>query len=377
MQVTKVIEGSHAIAEAVKIAGPKVIAAYPITPQTHIIEMLADMVAAGAIDAEYINVESEHSALAACIGAQATGVRTFTATSSQGLALMFELLHVASGMRLPLVMVVGNRALSAPLNIWNDWSDSISCRDSGWIQLYCESPQEAYDTIIQAYRIAEHKRVLLPVMVCVDGYYLTHTSEPVSMLTSLDGFLGDYEPEFKLDTENPLSLGEYANPDYYQEFKEAQHNAMGNALSVIGEVNEGFARKFGRGYGNGVIETFNMENASHAVLTMGTLSSTIKYFIEREKSDVGLIRLRSFRPFPSEDLKKVCSDVRSIAVIEKDISFGSGGAVATELRSVMDIPVASFVGGLGGRDITLKQIKEILGSTRKSGEGLTFVGSRL
>jgi len=377
MQVTKVIEGSHAIAEAVKIAGPKVIAAYPITPQTHIIEMLADMVAAGAIDAEYINVESEHSALAACIGAQATGVRTFTATSSQGLALMFELLHVASGMRLPLVMAVGNRALSAPLNIWNDWSDSISCRDSGWIQLYCESPQEAYDTIIQAYRIAEHKRVLLPVMVCVDGYYLTHTSEPVSMLTSLDGFLGDYEPEFKLDTENPLSLGEYANPDYYQEFKEAQHNAMGNALSVIGEVNEGFARKFGRGYGNGVIETFNMENASHAVLTMGTLSSTIKYFIEREKSDVGLIRLRSFRPFPSEDLKKVCSDVRSIAVIEKDISFGSGGAVATELRSVMDIPVASFVGGLGGRDITLKQIKEILGSTGKSGEGLTFVGSRL
>ena len=377
MQVTKVIEGSHAIAEAVKIAGPKVIAAYPITPQTHIIEMLADMVAAGAIDAEYINVESEHSALAACIGAQATGVRTFTATSSQGLALMFELLHVASGMRLPLVMAVGNRALSAPLNIWNDWSDSISCRDSGWIQLYCESPQEAYDTIIQAYRIAEHKRVLLPVMVCVDGYYLTHTSEPVSMLTSLDGFLGDYEPEFKLDTENPLSLGEYANPDYYQEFKEAQHNAMGNALSVIGEVNEEFARKFGRGYGNGVIETFNMENASHAVLTMGTLSSTIKYFIEREKSDVGLIRLRSFRPFPSEDLKKVCSDVRSIAVIEKDISFGSGGAVATELRSVMDIPVASFVGGLGGRDITLKQIKEILGSTGKSGEGLTFVGSRL
>ncbi|MBS3052977.1 MAG: pyruvate ferredoxin oxidoreductase [Candidatus Aenigmarchaeota archaeon] len=377
MQVTKVIEGSHAIAEAVKIAGPKVIAAYPITPQTHIIEMLADMVAAGAIDAEYINVESEHSALAACIGAQATGVRTFTATSSQGLALMFELLHVASGMRLPLVMAVGNRALSAPLNIWNDWSDSVSCRDSGWIQLYCESPQEAYDTVIQAYRIAEHKRVLLPVMVCVDGYYLTHTSEPVSMLTSLDGFLGDYEPEFKLDTENPLSLGEYANPDYYQEFKEAQHNAMGNALSVIGEVNEGFARKFGRGYGNGVIETFNMENASHAVLTMGTLSSTIKYFIEREKSDVGLIRLRSFRPFPSEDLKKVCSDVRSIAVIEKDISFGSGGAVATELRSVMDIPVASFVGGLGGRDITLKQIKEILGSTGKSGEGLTFVGSRL
>src|SRR3989344_7385814 len=371
MQVTKVIEGSHAIAEAVKIAGPKVIAAYPITPQTHIIEMLADMVAAGAIDAEYINVESEHSALAACIGAQATGVRTFTATSSQGLALMFELLHVASGMRLPLVMAVGNRGLAAPLNIWNDWSDSISCRDSGWIQLYCESPQEAYDTIIQAYRIAEHKRVLLPVMVCVDGYYLTHTSEPVSMLTSLDGFLGDYEPEFKLDTENPLSLGEYANPDYYQEFKEAQHNAMGNALSVIGEVNEGFARKFGRGYGNGVIETFNMENASHAVLTMGTLSSTIKYFIEREKSDVGLIRLRSFRPFPSEDLKKVCSDVRSIAVIEKDISFGSGGAVATELRSVMDIPVASFVGGLGGRRITLQQIKGILGSTGKSGEGLT------
>src|SRR3989338_6101575 len=216
----KVIEGSHAIAEAVRLCAPKVIAAYPITPQTHIVERLAEMVADGILDCEYLNVESEHSAMAACICAQATGVRTFTATSSQGLALMFELLHVASGMRLPIVIAVANRALSAPLNIWNDWSDSISCRDAGWIQLYCESPQEAYDTIIQAYRIAEHKRVLLPVMVCVDGYYLTHTSEPVSMLTSLDGFLGDYEPEFKLDTENPLSLGEYANPDYYQEFKD-------------------------------------------------------------------------------------------------------------------------------------------------------------
>lgn len=376
-QLTKVIEGSHAIAEAVKIVGPKVIAAYPITPQTHIVERLAEMVANKEIDAEYLNVESEHSALAACIGAQATGVRTFTATASQGLALMFELLHVASGMRLPLVMAVGNRALSAPLNIWNDWSDSISCRDSGWIQLYCESPQEAYDTVIQAYRIAEHKSVLLPVMVCVDGYYLTHTSEPVSMLSSLGGFLGDYEPEFKLDTENPLSLGEYANPDYYQEFKEAQHNAMADALPVIAETNDEFEKKFGRGYGNGMLETFNMENASHAVLTMGTLSSTIKHFIETEKSDVGLIRLRSFRPFPSECLKDACSDVRSIAVIEKDISFGSGGALATELRSVLDVPVASFVGGLGGRDITLQQIKDVFDAVRKDEEGLRFVGSRL
>ncbi len=377
-QITKVMEGSHAIAEAVKLVGPKVIAAYPITPQTHIVERLAEMVANSEIDAEYLNVESEHSALAACIGAQATGVRTFTATASQGLALMFELLHVTSGMRLPLVMAVGNRALSAPLNIWNDWSDSISCRDAGWIQLYCESPQEAYDTVIQAYRIAEHKKVLLPVMICVDGYYLTHTFEPVSILHSLNGFLKEYETDFVLDTENPLSLGEYANPDYYQEFKEAQHIAMNNAVDVISEVNKKYAEKFGRGYGNGLVGTFNMDNASHAILTMGTLSSTIKHFIEKEGiEDVGLIRLRSFRPFPSEYLEKICNDLESIAVIEKDISFGSGGAIATELKSVVRKPVASFVGGLGGRDIKIEQIREIFDAVRKKKEGLSFVGSKL
>lgn len=345
---------------------------------THIVERLADMVANGELDAEYLNVESEHSALAACIGAQATGVRTFTATASQGLALMFELLHVASGMRLPLVMVVGNRALSAPLNIWNDWSDSISCRDSGWIQLYCESPQEAYDTVLHAYRIAEHKNVLLPVMVCVDGYYLTHTFEPVSMLNSLGDFLDDYKPDFILDTENPLSLGEYANPDYYQEFKESQHIAMGNALDVVEEVNTEFAEISGRSYGDGLIEAINMDNASHAIVTMGTLASTIKHFIEEEGvDDVGLIRLRAFRPFPSEKLANICGSTESIAVVEKDISFGSGGALATELKSIVKKPIASFVGGLGGRDITIAQIKEIFDSARAKKEGMVFIGSKL
>lgn len=376
-QITKVIEGSHAIAEAVKLAGPKVIAAYPISPQTHIVEKLADMAANGEIDAEYLNVESEHSALAACIGAQATGVRTFTATASQGLALMFELLHIASGMRLPLVMAVSNRALSAPLNIWNDWSDSISCRDSGWIQLYCETPQEAYDTVLHAYRIAEHRKVLLPVMVCVDGYYLTHTYEPVSILRSAKGFLDAYEPHFVLDAKNPLSVGEYANPDYYQEFKEAQHEAMGNAANIIGDVNSEFGERFGRAYGNGLLETYNMESASHAVLTMGTLSGTIKHFIQKEKiTDIGLIRLRAFRPFPSEALAKICSQVQNIAVIEKDISFGSGGALATELKSVTEKPVSSFIGGLGGRDITMQQIRDVFDAARKGKEGSAFLGSR-
>ena len=194
-----VIEGSRAIAEAVRLCAPKVIAAYPITPQTHIVEELAGMVANGAIDAEYINAESEHSAMAACIGAQATGTRTFTATSSQGLALMWELLYVASGMRLPIVMAVANRALSAPLNIWNDWSDSMGARDSGWIQLYCETAQEALDTVIQAYKISENKDVLLPAMVCIDGFFLSHVYEPVDVPESLKGFISSYKPHVVLD----------------------------------------------------------------------------------------------------------------------------------------------------------------------------------
>jgi pyruvate ferredoxin oxidoreductase alpha subunit len=253
----KLIEGSHAIAEAVRLCAPKVIAAYPITPQTHIVEKISEMVANGELDAEYLKVESEHSAMAACIGAQATGVRTYTATAAQGLALMWELLYIASGMRLPIVMTIANRSLSAPLSIWNDWSDSLGCRDSGWIQLYCETAQEALDTTIQAYKIAENKDVLLPVMVCIDGYCLSHTYEPVDVPESVSKFLGDYKPHITLDTENPVTQGAYATPDYYQEFKQQQEIAMQAAKKVIKDINEEFASVFDRKYGNGLFELFN------------------------------------------------------------------------------------------------------------------------
>ncbi|MFH0949083.1 MAG: pyruvate ferredoxin oxidoreductase [Candidatus Aenigmatarchaeota archaeon] len=372
----KVIEGSHAIAEAVRLCAPKVIAAYPITPQTHIVEKLAEMVANGDIDAEYINVESEHSAMAACIGAQATGVRTFTATCSQGLALMWELLYVASGMRLPIVMAVTNRALSAPLNIWGDWSDSMGTRDSGWIQLYCKNAQEALDTTIQAYRIAE--QTMIPVMVCVDGFYLSHTLEPVDIPETLNGFVGRYEPKVELNPEKPVTQGAYATPDYYQEFKETQHRAIEDSEDIIKNVHDEFANKFSRSYGNGVMETWNMNNAKHAIVTMGTVSGTIKHVISNENiKDIGILRLRSFRPFPSEEIKKVLEGIESVGVIEKDISPGIGGALYVETKAAVKNPVCSFITGLGGRDTTPADIKHVFSIVRKNDTGIHWLGSKL
>jgi len=279
----KLIEGSHAIAEAVRLCDPKVIAAYPITPQTHIVEKLSEMVANGELDSEYIRVESEHSAMAACIGAQATGVRTYTASCSQGLALMWELLHIASGMRLPIVMNVVNRTLSAPLGIWNDWSDSIGCRDTGWIQLYCQNAQEALDTLIQAYKITENKEVLLPAMVCIDGFYISHTYEPVDIPESVKNFLGNYKPESFLDTKKPMTLGAYATPDYFQEFKQQQQIAIENSKEMIKKTNKEFADKFQRSYGNGLIEMTNPE-ADYIIITMGSIAGTIKHIIEKKMS---------------------------------------------------------------------------------------------
>jgi pyruvate ferredoxin oxidoreductase alpha subunit len=372
----KVLEGSHAIAEAVRLAAPKVIAAYPITPQTHIVERIAEMCADGLIDAEYLNVESEHSAMAACIGAQATGVRTYTATCSQGLALMWELLYIASGMRLPIVMNVANRALSAPLNIWNDWSDSIGARDSGWIQLYCKNAQEALDTTLQAYRIAEECSI--PVMVCVDGFYLSHTLEPVDIPENVKGFLGDYKPKLELDPESPISQGEYATPEYYQEFKETQHKAVMDSKKIVKNIHDEFAKKFKRAYGDGFIETHNMEKAKYAIVTMGTVSGTIKHVIDTEKiKDIGLVRLRMFRPFPGEELAKILNNVESCGVLEKDICPGLGGVLYNEIRSFVKKPISSFICGLGGRDVPPSDIKQAFDLIRKKDEKINWLGSKL
>lgn len=371
----KFMEGSFAIAEAVRLAKPKVIAAYPITPQTHIVERLAEM--AEEMGCEYLNVESEHSAMAACIGAQATGVRTFTATSSQGLALMWELLYVASGMRMPLVMAVANRALSAPLNIWNDWSDSLGARDSGWIQLYCETAQEAFDTMLQAYRIAE--QTLVPVMVCIDGFYISHTFEPVEIEDDVSNFLTDYKipvidgMKIHLDTKEPVSQGLYATPEYYQEFKKEQHEALIKSMQIIKNINKEFGEKFGRTYGNGLIETYNIEHAKHVIITMGSIVGTIKHVIDTEKiKDIGIIKIKSFRPFPEEELK-IINKFESATVLEKDISIGSKGAVFAEVKAVAKIPISNFVGGLGGRDIQIKDIEMIFDSLRKKEEGFRWV----
>ena len=372
----KIIEGSHAVAEAVKMCRPSVISAYPITPQTHIVEKLADMVANGELDSEYINVESEHSAMASCIGAQATGVRTFTATCSQGLALMWELLYVASGMRLPIVMGVANRALSAPLNIWNDWSDSFGARDSGWIQLYCETAQEAFDTVLQAYRIAEHNKILLPVMVCIDGFWLSHVYEPIDIPEDLKGFIKPYQaPEIDfsgkkvkmvLDPNQPISQGEYATPEYYQEFKEAQEVAMENSKSVIKEINAEFSKVFGRKYGDGLIETYNMESAKYAIVTMGSVCGTMRHYLDTEKiKDVGLVKIKAFRPCPSKELREALEKVEAVGVLEKVVSPGLGGPLGAEVRSFTGKPVSSFIGGLGGRDVTLENIKNVFELIRK------------
>jgi pyruvate ferredoxin oxidoreductase alpha subunit len=357
------MSGSDAAAIAAKLCKPKVIGIYPITPQTRIAERLASFIANGELDAEVIEVESEHSALSACIGAQATGVRTFTATSSQGLALMHEMLFIASGLRLPIVMAVANRALSAPINIWGDHSDSIAQRDSGWIQLYVESPQEILDTTIQVYKIAESSDVLLPAMVCLDGFTLSHVFEPVDFPSQeeIDKFLPPYKPPYLLDPARPITAGPVGFPDSYMEFKKQQEDAMLLALKKIKEVNKEFAKRWDRSYGDGLIKTFNLEKAEIGIIAMGSICGTIKEVIKRSKK-VGLIRLRSFRPFPKREILKACKPLKSIAVIDRAYSFGSAGPLYQEVKVCLfearEKPrVSNFIMGLGGRDIRPQDIK--------------------
>jgi pyruvate ferredoxin oxidoreductase alpha subunit len=365
MKIPKAIQCSKAIAEAVRLAKPDVIASYPITPQTLIVEELAKMYANGKLDAEFINVESEHSAISACIGSAACGSRTFTSSSSQGLALMHEMLFIASGMRLPIVMVTVNRALSAPLNIWCDHSDAMAQRDSGWIQLYCESVQEAHDTVFQAYKIAENKDVMLPIMVCINGFTLSHVSENAELLNEkqVSSFLPAYKLLYKLDINKPVTLGSIAYPQYYHKFKEQQQEAMRHALEVIKQVNSEFKDKFSRGYGNGLIEKYNLANANKAIIALGSQCSTIKQVIsENPNKKIGLIRIKSFRPFPEQDLKEASKNLKEIYVLDRAISLGNHAPLYTEIKATLPdkIKISSHVFGLGGQDITPEIIKEII-----------------
>ncbi len=372
----KVITANRAIAEAVKLAKPKVVPVYPITPQTTISEYLATFVADGDLDAEYIRVESEHSAISAAVGASGTGVRVFTATSSQGLALMHEILFAAAGLRNPIVMGNANRALSAPLSIWNDQQDSISQRDTGWMQFFAEDAQEALDFVLQAYKISENEKVLLPSMVCVDGYYLTHTVEPVDIPTQeeVDEFLPPYKPTHSyLDPKDPMSLGTFTDPNYYMEARHDMEVAMEGAKDVIRTVNKEFAEKFGRKHD--LVENYMCDDAEVIIVAMGSLCGTIKAVVDnmrKEGHKVGLLRVIAFRPFPKEDIYNAIKNADKVAVLDKNISLGIGGVLFNEIKAKMDVDARGFILGLGGRDVSNEDIRNIIKITKNSTESDTI-----
>jgi pyruvate ferredoxin oxidoreductase alpha subunit len=357
-----------------------VIAAYPITPQTHIVEALADMVANGKLDADYITVESEFSALSACLGASAAGSRTYSATTSQGLALMFEVCFNVAGMRFPIVMSIANRALGAPLSIWNDQQDSISLRDSGWLQFYAEDNQEATDLHYIAFRVAEDNAVLLPAFVCFDGFILSHTYEPVEMLNQadVDKYLPAFAPKERLDAADPISFGMFATPDYYLEFRYEIDKALKDAKSVIEKAGKEFAQQFGRDY-SAMVEGYHLVDAETVLVAMGSICGTTKDAIDEMRAEgkkVGLLKIRVFRPFPAQDLAKALSGAKRVAVLDKNISLGSKGALALEIKDALygsGIPVYDYIIGLGGRDVRKKDIKEVVALAEK-GTGDLFYG---
>ncbi|MCL7474821.1 MAG: pyruvate synthase subunit PorA [Methanosarcinales archaeon] len=371
-----VVEGSYAVAHAVKICKPNVISAYPITPQTHIVEDLSQFMADREIpNCEYINVESEFSAISTLVGASAAGARTYSSTTSQGLELMHEVLFNAAGMRLPIVMTVANRAVSAPINIWNDHQDSISQRDTGWMQLFAEDTQEAADMTAQAYKVAEDNDVMLPAMVCMDGFILSHVYEPVILLEQdlTDEYLPGFEPEHILDPANPRTFGAFADPSTYTEFRYLQQKGMDAALEKIGKAADDFNRMFGRYYG-GLIDTYEAEDAEILIMAMGSVVGTIKDVIDRARSEgvkVGLVKVRSFRPFPVDAIRKVLGDAAVIVTLDKNISLGlNEGALCTEVKSCLyntDIrtPVIGFMLGHGGRDIPRRNIRMIIDKAKQ------------
>jgi len=363
------VEVSQAIAIATRLANVDVVSAYPITPQTHIVEDIAELVANGELDASYIPVESEHSAMSACLGSSAVGARTFTATAGQGLELMHEVLYVASAMRLPLVMAVANRALSAPISIWGDHSDVMAVRDTGWIQIFAANGQETFDNVLCAFRIGEDHRVLLPVMVHLDGFFLTHMIEPIYIpeQSEVDRFLPPYQYPLPLDPDKPLSMGGMGAPNIYTETKKAQEVALVAAKEVILEAWGEFNNIFGRNYSP--VEGYHCEGAKVLLLAMGSFSETAMSAIDAlrdEGKEVGLIKLRLWRPFPFEEVRQVVKGAEVLIVLDRALSFGGpGGPVCSELRSALyhedkKPKVIGFVGGLGGRAITIDGFKEII-----------------
>ncbi len=361
----KVLTGNHTVSHAVKLARVQVISAYPITPQTHIVELLSEMVASGELHARFITVESEHSAMAACIGASVGGVRTFTATSAQGLALMHELLHWAAGARLPIVMVNVNRAMAPPWSIWTDQNDSLSQRDTGWMQVYAESNQEVLDLLLQAYRVAE--RVLLPVMVVLDAFVLSHTAEPVYIYDAeaVDAFLPPMDYPYRLDLDHPRSVGNLADPSLYFEMKVRQERAMQEARTVWKEVGQAFGEHFGTLYTP--VEPYRIDDAETVMVVAGATATTVRVAVDRlreEGEKVGLLKLRLFRPFPFEEVRQALAGARRVVVLDRNISFGHHGIFFQEIKSALYgvHPAPEIYGaiiGLGGREVTVDTVRDV------------------
>lgn len=368
------LEVSLAVSEAVRLARAEAIAAYPITPQTHIVEELAQICADGRLDAEFIMVESEHSAMSACCGTSAVGARTFTATASQGLALMHEMLFIASGLRLPIVMAIANRALSAPLSIWGDQSDVMAERDCGWVQVFAETGQDAFDLTVQMFKVAEDSRVLLPAIVNIDGFTLSHVIEPLIMESQedIDEFLPPYRAQVVLDPGDPVSIGPVGFPELYTEIKMQQDQALIGAYDVVLEVWEQWEKKFGRSYRP--VESYRAEDAEILINIAGAVSGTARVAVDRMREEgrkVGVIRPRLWRPYPFEDMRRAVQGARAVAVVDRALSFGGpGGPIASELRSCLyplekKPVVAGFIAGLGGRDITVEDFYTMVDETEK------------
>lgn len=384
------MSGSEAVAKAVIQSNVDFISAYPITPQTIIVERLSDLVASGQTKTAFVNVESEHSALSACVGASIAGGRVFTATSSQGLALMHEVLYLTSGLRCPIVMAVANRALSAPINIHGDHSDMMGSRDSGWIQLYAENAQEAYDWCIQAFKIAEDERVSLPFTVNMDGYVITHSVEPIALIDdpAVGNFLPPRQARFKIDTKKPITFGTLTLPDYYSEFKKQQDEAMRNVPEVFSEVTKSFTDLSDRHYDS--IVPFELEDARVAIVSLGSASGTIRWVarsLRKQGLRVGALKIALYRPFPNEEVGSILENIDVVIVLERALSLGSHcGPLASDVvcslynRSgqprVMDI-----VAGLGGRDLSPESIEKIFRTGLEATKGptgleLEFAGVR-
>lgn len=379
MAIRERLSGNEAVAYAIKQINPDVMPAFPITPSTEIPQYVANYIANGEIDTEFIHVESEHSAMSATLGASAAGARALTATSSCGMALMWEELYVAASDRLPIVLALVNRALTGPININADHSDSMGARDTGWIQIYAESNQEVYDNFLQAFPIAEHKDVHLPIMICQDGFITSHGVENILLVEDdlVKDFVGEYEPEhYLLNAKEKMSIGPYAVSNYYMETKRAQRQAMMNAKQVILDMAEKFEKMTGRKYG--FFEEYRMEDAEYAIVIIGSAAGTCKAAIDQIRATtgkkVGLVKIRVFRPFPEEELAQALSKVKAVAIMDRSEMFSAtSGPLGAEVRAALyqakvDVEAVNYFYGLGGRDITVQDFEDIYNRLEKIAE---------